>query len=1461
MLNTAISKRHFFQNFIPITLGIILSVYILFPFINENLTKSVIATTTRMQTGYYVGNGRELSIKGLGFKPDFLIIKSNAVGNIAAFKTTAMPNENTAFFSGIDNRDTRLILEDNGFTVREHDQFKLGSDGFSIGISASLNTPGIRYIWIAFQGSDCTSTGSFCVGTYQGNQASPRDFNIGFTPDLVIVKSSANTPATFTTSIMASTESLPFSNVALYTNSLYTSIIANGFRSGSMNNAVGQTFNYIAFRGSSSFLRFGTYTGNATDNRNIIIEAGFSPDLVIVKAHTAQQSVLNIRESYGDSSSFIAANTANLVDAIQNLNSDGFQVGLNAVVNSTSVVYHYLAFRGITPFTTPTGTFMYESGTYLGNGTHRRITGLDFEPNLIIIKSEATQNAVFATSLMPENSTATFAAATANFTSGITSFSADGFTVGNHATVNSNGITYHWQAFGNAYNPNTNSGSADFVIGAYFGNGLVRNINRIPFQPHMVTIKSVTTAGAGTWRPSSITDQNSLYFAATAQATGIINSLNPDGFTIGANAASNTAAVMYYWFGFRESTNFDVGTYTGDNVDGRDITAPGFTPNLVWVKRTTNVNGVFRPSTATGLNSFIFGAVAINTNAIEGLIATGFRIGGDTIVNANTGVYHYAAWRKPIHTPPGSLPGIPGIPSISNIGSTTLTLSWSAASSATSYIIERAYDLSGSLDPYRIIAETTHTTYNDTGLGPSNRYLYRVRAVNANGRGGYSQETTATLLKQNVRIQTGYYVGNGGSVDITGLGFAPEFVIVKSSTTASAGVFKSISQPKENYSFFGATADNSLVTLNNEGVIYYWTAFAGSDCSTVGQMCIARYHGNSSSTINIVTGFQPDVVLIKSNISTVAHYATSSMPIGNTLTFTNTAIDTTATFISTINSNGFTAGSANNAIGTTFYYIAFRQNLSFVRHGTYNGDAVDNRNILIADGFRPDFLFVKATTTQHPVKNINQSYGDNSLYIGTPLANITNAIQRINSNGFQIGTHATVNTSATVYHFLAFSAGIQPPNTSGNFKMKTGSYIGNNQFLNITGLGFKADLVIIKAETNQEAVFKTSLMGGDSTAYISGGITNISGAIISIGNDSFTIGNHATVNSNGITYHWQAFGNAYNPHTNTGSTNFAVGAIYGNGIVGREINDLPFQPNLVATKMVGASAGAFRVSTLTGDNTFYYTNLAPVAGLITSLTTNGFVLGSSTVVNGANSVYHWFAFAQGTHLNLGTYTGDNVNGRQITALSFKPDLVWIKSNTTTDMVHKSNTLLGAWTQFMRNTANVDGRITELIINGFRLDNNAVVNTSPNIYHYIAWSIPISIVSITVSDGVIQYGILPLNSSRSTIDLNDVQRVTNTSNQNINVNIMATNATGGGCTWTLSNNIGNNEYSYQFCNATDNSCSSPPTNYSFLTTSYQLLKGNLSTASHIDFHLRLNMPVYSTCFGEQNVDVTIQASEL
>lgn len=150
-----------------------------------------------------------------------------------------------------------------------------------------------------------------------------------------------------------------------------------------------------------------------------------------------------------------------------------------------------------------------------------------------------------------------------------------------------------------------------------------------------------------------------------------------------------------------------------------------------------------------------------------------------------------------------------------------------------------------------------------------------------------------------------------------------------------------------------------------------------------------------------------------------------------------------------------------------------------------------------------------------------------------------------------------------------------------------------------------------------------------------------------------------------------------------------------------------------------------------------------------------------------------------------------------------------------------------------------------------------VNPNVNDYSPGVITIQAAVVSVAVSDGVVTYGMLPVNTSKTTLsgELNDMQTATNNGNVTENFNIKGQNTA---CSWTLASSVGNNQYVHQFCNDTDNDCSSPPTNYTALTTSYQTLDTGTAVSGTVDFQLRLTTPTDSSCFNQQSVDVVIQA---
>ena len=502
----------------------------------------------------------------------------------------------------------------------------------------------------------------------------------------------------------------------------------------------------------------------------------------------------------------------------------------------------------------------------------------------------------------------------------------------------------------------------------------------------------------------------------------------------------------------------------------------------------------------------------------------------------------------------------------------------------------------------------------------------------------------------NFSTRMGYYVGTGASKTISGLGFQPSLVLIKSSTTAGVAVFKTSAMAANTTAYFSATADNTatsislttdgftigtLANVNTANVLYRWIAFSGSDCTSTGYLCVGTYSGNGSSSRTITTGFQPDMVMVKRSTAVAAHFRTASMSANRTEFFTSTAANTAGAYIASLASTGFTIGTTDNANGGTFYYVAFRAGAGTFAQGTYSGNGTDSRNIT-GVGFQPDMVLIKNSTSattnnRRSVMSGDKHFGDLASYVSDAVADATNMIQALQSNGFQVGTGVNTNESGSTMYWFAFG-GVPSMSGSGTFTMAQGSYTGTSAARSITGVGFAPDLVLIKNNAANYAVFRTRQMTGDATAYLANAAADFTGGITSLDSNGFGLGTNATVNTTGNTYHWQAFVNAYDPDTNSGAADFATGVYYGNGIDARVIADMPFQPNLVTVKQSGTAAGVFRTSAQSGDLTSYFAATAEGTNIVEALSANGFQVGTNAATNTSASLYRWFAFKSGTKI-------------------------------------------------------------------------------------------------------------------------------------------------------------------------------------------------------------------------------------
>jgi hypothetical protein len=131
---------------------------------------------------------------------------------------------------------------------------------------------------------------------------------------------------------------------------------------------------------------------------------------------------------------------------------------------------------------------------------------------------------------------------------------------------------------------------------------------------------------------------------AGRQATGLIKSLDADGFTVGSDAKINATGATFYYWGLVDTGDSDVvvGSYTGNGTDNRDITDGGLTgtPDFALVVRADS--GDYPVWLLTGMGTAALWDYYPNLpNSIQSLIPGGAQVGTGSIVNASGGTYYY----------------------------------------------------------------------------------------------------------------------------------------------------------------------------------------------------------------------------------------------------------------------------------------------------------------------------------------------------------------------------------------------------------------------------------------------------------------------------------------------------------------------------------------------------------------------------------------------------------------------------------------------------------------------------------------------------------------------------------------------------------------------------------------------------------------------------------------------------
>lgn len=177
----------------------------------------------------------------------------------------------------------------------------------------------------------------------------------------------------------------------------------------------------------------------------------------------------------------------------------------------------------------PAWAFKFASGSFSGNATDNRDITISpaFQPNVVFIKCDTTQRAIWSTSAMAADTSYELSNSSAGFANGIQAFNADGFQVGTHATANASGVTCYYVAFATDANN-------DLSVGVYVGDGLDnKNITISPaFQPEMCLVrKDSATTGNSVWRGDHSGDLTS-FLGSIAEVANAIQQYNENTVTM-----------------------------------------------------------------------------------------------------------------------------------------------------------------------------------------------------------------------------------------------------------------------------------------------------------------------------------------------------------------------------------------------------------------------------------------------------------------------------------------------------------------------------------------------------------------------------------------------------------------------------------------------------------------------------------------------------------------------------------------------------------------------------------------------------------------------------------------------------------------------------------------------------------------------------------------------------------------
>ncbi|BDG01214.1 fibronectin type III domain-containing protein [Anaeromyxobacter oryzae] len=256
-----------------------------------------------------------------------------------------------------------------------------------------------------------------------------------------------------------------------------------------------------------------------------------------------------------------------------------------------------------------------------------------------------------------------------------------------------------------------------------------------------VTLAWAAAAGGATYLVERAPDGGA---GAPGTFSQVASGLTATTWTNASGLAPNTR----YWYRVRARNASGTGEYS---AFASVTTLPGAPGAPTFSLVTTSTLTVSWTASAGGATRYELGRGTSATGPWT-VLTTGAGLGyADTGLAAGT-TYWYRVraanadglWTAYATASVPTIPPAPGSPAFPAIDAASLTVSWPAATGATSYALETAPAATG---PWTTVAVVTSgTTFMHTALLANTTYWYRVRASNASGDGAYSPAASATTL-------------------------------------------------------------------------------------------------------------------------------------------------------------------------------------------------------------------------------------------------------------------------------------------------------------------------------------------------------------------------------------------------------------------------------------------------------------------------------------------------------------------------------------------------------------------------------------------------------------------------------------------------------------------------------------------------------------------------------------------